>query len=91
MRKSSPASGRRGILARRPEVLEGEADHHGHCAGRARRTFVCDVAKADEHQKTYDGGHQAFGKGSNPDQQRRQSMAMPSEQINRDIWRDDWN
>ena len=53
-------------------------------------TFVCDVAKADDIQNTFDGVIKAFGKVdiviNNAGNSR---CAMPSEQITDEIWRDD--
>jgi NAD(P)-dependent dehydrogenase (short-subunit alcohol dehydrogenase family) len=52
-------------------------------------TFVCDVAKADDIQRTYDGVVKAFGKVDILINNAGQSMAMPAEQITDEIWRDD--
>jgi len=78
------------ILARRPEVLEqAKATVSATAQGGRVATFVCDVAKADDIQKTYDGVIKAFGKVDILINNAGQSMAMPSEQITDDIWRDD--
>ena len=50
---------------------------------------MCDVAKADDIQKTFDGVIKAFGKVDILINNAGQSMAMPSEQITDEIWRDD--
>ena len=78
------------ILARRPEVLEQakQTVTAGAQGGRVA-TFVCDVSKADEIQKTYDGVVKAFGKVDILINNAGQSMAMPSEQITDEIWHDD--
>ncbi|MEJ0019524.1 MAG: SDR family NAD(P)-dependent oxidoreductase [Acetobacteraceae bacterium] len=78
------------ILARRPEVLEqAKATCEATADGGRVATFVCDVAKADDIQRTYDGVVKAFGKVDILINNAGQSMAMPSEQITDDIWRDD--
>ena len=78
------------ILARRPEVLEqARATVSATAKGGRVATFVCDVSKADDIQKTYDGVVKAFGKVDILINNAGQSMAMPSEQITDEIWRDD--
>lgn len=78
------------ILARRPEVLEqAKATVTATAQGGRVATFACDVSKADDIQKTYDGVIKAFGKVDILINNAGQSMAMPSEQITDDIWRDD--
>jgi len=53
------------ILARRPRYWNRRKQTiTANCAGRARRTFVCDVAKADDIQKTYDGVIKAFARST---------------------------
>jgi NAD(P)-dependent dehydrogenase (short-subunit alcohol dehydrogenase family) len=78
------------ILARRPEVLE-EAKQIVSATAKGGRvaTFVCDVSKADDIQKTYDGVIKAFGKADILINNAGQSMAMPSDKITDEIWRDD--
>ena len=78
------------ILARRPEVLEQAKQTVTATAQGGRvATFVCDVAKADDIQRTFDGVIKAFGKVDILINNAGQSMAMPSEQITDEIWRDD--
>jgi NAD(P)-dependent dehydrogenase (short-subunit alcohol dehydrogenase family) len=51
------------MLARRPEVLEEAKQIVASTAQGGRvATFVCDVAKADDIQKTFDGVSKTFGK-----------------------------
>jgi NAD(P)-dependent dehydrogenase (short-subunit alcohol dehydrogenase family) len=78
------------MLARRPEVLEEakQAVSAGAQGGRVA-TFVCDVAKADDIQKTFDGVIKAFGKVDILINNAGQSMAMPAEKITDEIWHDD--
>src|ERR1700722_6161247 len=68
------------ILARRPEVLE-EAKKTVSAPAKGGRvaTFVCDVSKADDIQKTFDGVIKAFGKADILINNAGQSMAMTSE------------
>ena len=47
------------------------------------------MSKAEDIQKTYDGVVNAFGKVDILINNAGQSMAMPTEQITDDIWRDD--
>src|ERR1700722_11914500 len=76
------------ILARRPEVLEQAKQTVSATAKGGRvATFVCDVAKADDIQRTYDGVVKAFGKVDILINNAGQSMAMPAEQITDEIWR----
>src|SRR3954471_12225087 len=78
------------ILARRADVLEqAKATVEATAKGGRVATFVCDVAKADDIQRTYDGVIKAFGKADILINNAGQSMAMPSEQITDEIWRDD--
>ena len=77
------------ILARRPEVLE-EAKGIASAGAKGRvATFVCDVAKADDINRTYDGVVKAFGKVDILINNAGQSMAMPTEQITDEIWQGD--
>jgi 3-oxoacyl-[acyl-carrier protein] reductase len=78
------------ILARRPEVLE-EAKQTVSATAKGGRvaTFVCDVSKADDIHKTFDGVIKAFGKADILINNAGQSMAMPSDKITDEIWRDD--
>ena len=78
------------ILARRPEVLEQAKQTVTATAQGGRvATFVCDVSKADDIQKTFDGVVKAFGKVDILINNAGQSSAMPSEQITDEIWHDD--
>jgi 3-oxoacyl-[acyl-carrier protein] reductase len=78
------------MLARRPDVLdEAKAAVTAGAKGGRVATFVCDVAKADDIQKTFDGVIKAFGKVDILINNAGQSMAMPAEQITDQIWRDD--
>ena len=77
------------ILARRPEVLE-EAKAIASAGAKGRvATFVCDVAKADDINRTYEGVVKAFGKVDILINNAGQSMAMPTEQITDEIWQQD--
>jgi 3-oxoacyl-[acyl-carrier protein] reductase len=78
------------ILARRPEVLE-EAKQTVSAIAQGGRvaTFVCDVAKADDIQKTFDSVVKTFGKVDILVNNAGQSRAMPSEQITDEIWHED--
>lgn len=77
------------ILARRPEVLE-EAKAVASAGAQGRvATFVCDVANADQINKTYAGVVAAFGKVDILINNAGQSMAMPTEQITDEIWQQD--
>jgi len=77
------------ILARRPEVLE-EAKGIASAGAKGRvATFVCDVAKAGDINRTYDGVVKAFGKVDILINNAGQSMAMPTEQITDEIWQAD--
>ena len=49
-------------------------------------TFVCDVSKAEDIQKTFDGVIKAFGKVDILINNAGQSMAMPSDKITDEIW-----
>src|SRR6185369_5380111 len=69
------------ILARRPEVLEQAKQTASAGASGRVATFVCDVAKADDIQRTYDAVVKTFGKVDILVNNAGQSMAMPSEQI----------
>ena len=78
------------ILARRPDVLEQARQAVTAMAQGGRvASFVCDVSKADDIQNTHDGVIKAFGKVDILINNAGQSMAMPSEQITDEIWRDD--
>jgi 3-oxoacyl-[acyl-carrier protein] reductase len=78
------------ILARRPEVLEqAKQTVTATAMGGRVATFVCDVSKADDIQKTYDGVIKAFGKVDILINNAGQSMAMPAEQITDEIWHND--
>src|ERR1700739_3424855 len=91
MAKEFAASGANvAILARPPEVLEQAkaavtATAHGGRVG----TFVCDVSKADDIQKTFDAVIKTFGKVDILINNAGQSMAMPSDQITDEIWQTD--
>src|SRR5690242_16402294 len=64
------------ILARRPEVLE-EAKSIASQNARGRvATFVCDVSKADDIQRTFDGVIRTFGKADILINNAGQSRAM---------------
>jgi 3-oxoacyl-[acyl-carrier protein] reductase len=78
------------MLARRPEVLEQArgAIESGAQGGRVA-SFVCDVSKGDDIQKTVDGVIKAFGKVDILINNAGQSRAMPSEQITDAIWQED--
>ena len=78
------------MLARRPEVLEQakQAVTAGAQGGRVA-TFICDVSKADDIQKTYDAVAKTFGKVDILINNAGQSRAMPTEQITDDIWHED--
>ena len=78
------------ILARRPEVLEqAKATCEATAKGGRVATFACDVAKADDINRTFDGVVKAFGKVDILVNNAGQSMAMPSEQITDEIWQQD--
>jgi NAD(P)-dependent dehydrogenase (short-subunit alcohol dehydrogenase family) len=78
------------MLARRPDVLE-EAKQAVSATAQGGRvaTFVCDVAKAEDIQKTFDAVIRTFGKADILINNAGQSRAMPSEQITDEIWHDD--
>src|SRR4029077_13190189 len=78
------------ILARRPEVLE-QAKQTVTATAKGGRvaTFVCDVAKADDIQKTFDGVVKAFVYVDVLINNDYQPIAMPSEQITDEIWHGD--
>jgi 3-oxoacyl-[acyl-carrier protein] reductase len=77
------------ILARDPAALEqAKAEVAATAAGRVA-TFSCDVAKASDIQKTFDGVVSAFGKVDILVNNAGISRAMPSDQITDDIWQED--
>ncbi|HVC59594.1 MAG TPA: SDR family oxidoreductase [Acetobacteraceae bacterium] len=77
------------ILARRPEVLEeAKAIASAGASGRVA-TFVCDVSKADQIEKTFADVVSTFGKVDILVNNAGISRAMPSEQITDELWRDD--
>ncbi len=77
------------ILARRPEVLE-QAKRTASAGARGRVAPVVWAGfQADQIQSAYDGAVKAFGKVDILVNNAGQSMAMPSEQITDEIWRDD--
>src|ERR1700744_496142 len=78
------------ILARRPEVLEQAKETLSATAKGGRvATFVCDVSKADDIQKTFDAVIKTFGKVDILINNAGQSMAMPSTEITDEIWHTD--
>jgi 3-oxoacyl-[acyl-carrier protein] reductase len=78
------------MLARRPEVLEQAKQTVTATAQGGRvATFICDVSKADDIQKTYDSVAKTFGKVDILINNAGQSRAMPTEQITDDIWHED--
>ncbi|MGA9012466.1 MAG: SDR family oxidoreductase, partial [Acetobacteraceae bacterium] len=78
------------MLARRPEVLEQAKQTVTEAAQGGRvATFICDVSKADDIQKTYDAVAKTFGKVDILINNAGQSRAMPTEQITDDIWHED--
>jgi NAD(P)-dependent dehydrogenase (short-subunit alcohol dehydrogenase family) len=78
------------ILARRPEVLEeAKKTVSGVAQGGRVATFACDVSKADDIQRTFDGVVKAFGKVDILVNNAGQSMAMPSTDITDEIWQQD--
>ncbi|MBV9248051.1 MAG: SDR family oxidoreductase [Acetobacteraceae bacterium] len=77
------------MLARRPDVLEeAKAVVSEHARGRAA-TFVCDVSKAEDIQRTFKDVIAAFGRVDILINNAGQSRAMPSEQITDEIWQED--
>lgn len=77
------------MLARRPEVLE-EARGIASTRAQARvATFTCDVAKADEIERTFASVIATFGKVDILINNAGTSRAMPSEQITDAIWHED--
>ncbi len=79
------------ILARQLDVLEeAKAAVTAVAQGGRAATFVCDVAKADDINRTVDGVMKAFGKVDILIWQLTgQSMAMPSTDITDEIWQTD--
>jgi len=78
------------ILARRAEVLdEAHSVVSAVADGGKVATFVCDVSKADDIQRTFDGVSKAFGKVDILINNAGQSMAMPSTDITDEIWQAD--
>lgn len=90
MAKEFAASGANvAMLARRADVLaEAKAVVSDGASGRVA-TFVCDVAKADDIQKTFADVIATFGKVDILINNAGQSRAMPSDQITDDIWYED--
>jgi len=77
------------ILARSPDTLaEAKASVSQTAQGKVE-TFACDVSKADDIRKTFDGVISAFGKVDILINNAGQSRAMPAEQITDEIWHDD--
>jgi 3-oxoacyl-[acyl-carrier protein] reductase len=91
MAKEFAASGANvAILARRPDVLvQAKATVTETAKGGRAATFVCDVAKADDIQKTFDAVIKTFGKVDILINNAGQSMAMPSTEITDEIWQTD--
>ncbi len=78
------------MLARRPEVLEQAKQTVTATAQGGRvATFICDVSKADDIEKTCDAVAKTFGKVDILINNAGQSRAMPTEQITDDIWHED--
>lgn len=90
MAKEFAASGANvAILARRPEVLEeAKAIASAGASGRVA-TFVCDVAKADQIEKTFAAVVSTFGKVDILVNNAGASRAMPAEQITDELWHED--
>jgi 3-oxoacyl-[acyl-carrier protein] reductase len=77
------------ILARNPDALaEAKASVSQTAQGKVE-TFACDVSKADDIRKTFDGVISAFGKVDILINNAGQSRAMPSDQITDEIWQED--
>ena len=77
------------ILARNPDTLAAaKATASAHASGRVE-TFSCDVSKADDIRRTFDGAVAAFGQVDILINNAGQSRAMPSDQITDDIWQED--
>ena len=77
------------ILARSPDTLaEAKASVSQTAQGKVE-TFACDVSKADDIRKTFDGVISAFGKVDILINNAGQSRAMPSDQITDEIWQED--
>jgi 3-oxoacyl-[acyl-carrier protein] reductase len=91
MAKEFAASGANvAMLARRADVLEQAREQVAATAQGGRAAgFVCDVAKADDIQRTFDAVVKTFGKVDIVINNAGQSRAMPSEQITDDIWHED--
>ena len=77
------------ILARRPDVLEEAKEIVSATAKGLVATFVCDVAKADDIKRTYDGVMATFGKVDIMVNNAGISRAMPFEQITDEMWHED--
>jgi NAD(P)-dependent dehydrogenase (short-subunit alcohol dehydrogenase family) len=78
------------MLARRPEVLAQARETVAALAQGGRvATFVCDVAKANDIHKAFDGIIGTFGKVDILINNAGQSRAMPSEQISDEVWQED--
>jgi 3-oxoacyl-[acyl-carrier protein] reductase len=78
------------MLARRPEVLEQAKQTVTATAQGGRvATFICDVSKAGDIEKTCDAVAKTFGKVDILINNAGQSRAMPTEQITDDIWHED--
>lgn len=90
MAKEFAASGANvAILARNPDTLaEAKATASAGASGRVE-TFSCDVAKADDINKTFASVIAAFGKVDILINNAGQSRAMPSDQITDEIWQED--
>jgi 3-oxoacyl-[acyl-carrier protein] reductase len=78
------------LFARRPEVLEqAKAAVAASAQGGRVATFVCDVSKADDIRRAFDGVMGTFGKVDILINNAGQSRAMPSVQITDEIWQED--
>jgi NAD(P)-dependent dehydrogenase (short-subunit alcohol dehydrogenase family) len=90
MAKELAASGANvAMLARRADVLEESRAIVSNGASGKVATFVCDVAKADDINKTVGAVMSAFGKVDILINNAGQSRAMPAEQITDEIWHED--
>lgn len=74
------------ILARRPEVLEEAKAIASQGASGRVATFVCDVAEADQIEKTFADVVKTFGKVDILVNNAGASAAMPAEKITDEVW-----
>jgi NAD(P)-dependent dehydrogenase (short-subunit alcohol dehydrogenase family) len=90
MAKEFAASGANvAILARNPDGLaEAEAAVSASASGKVA-TFQCDVSKADDIAKTFEGVVATFGQVDILVNNAGMSRAMPSDQITDEIWQED--